>query len=245
MIMHSGKCYYNIKNESGEMNMMNYYISELNNILEKTVPKFINEKNFLLIAGSIFLLGVVTKWLVMRNYAKLIRRAENINQTKNATIRQIKIKYDSIMNVSGKMENPILFVQRHINKCKVMHISLNKLGNIINYCSVLIVGISAIVAYQLYDEVPTKIDWITCLFMGCFLGMTLDMINRTMPTAEMKMELVYVVSDSLVNGEDRVRKELLWILLIMKILRCRRRLRRNWKRSRFLIRLLGNFCNKV
>ena len=82
--------------------MMNYYISELNNILEKTVPKFINEKNFLLIAGSIFLLGVVTKWLVMRNYAKLIRRAENINHTKNATIRQIKIKYDSIMNVSGK-----------------------------------------------------------------------------------------------------------------------------------------------
>ena len=110
------------------------------------------------------------------------------------------------MNVSGKMENPILFVQRHINKCKVMHISLNKLGNIINYCSVLIVGISAIVAYQLYDEVPTKMDWITCLFMGCFLGMTLDMINRTMPTAEKKMELVYVVSDSLVNGEDRVRK---------------------------------------
>lgn len=43
--------------------------------------------------------------------------------------------------------------------------------------------------------------------MGCFLGMTLDMINRTMPTAEKKMELVYVVSDSLVNGEDRVRKE--------------------------------------
>lgn len=33
------------------------------------------------------------------------------------------------------------------------------------------------------------------------------MINRTMPTAEKKMELVYVVSDSLVNGEDRVRKE--------------------------------------
>ena len=28
-----------------------------------------------------------------------------------------------------------------------------------------------------------------------------------MPTAEKKMELVYVVSDSLVNGEDRVRKE--------------------------------------
>lgn len=43
--------------------------------------------------------------------------------------------------------------------------------------------------------------------MGCFLGITLDMINRTMPTAEKKMELVYVVSDSLVNGEDRVRKE--------------------------------------
>ena len=90
--------------------MMNYYISELNNILEKTVPKFINEKNFLLIAGSIFLLGVVTKWLVMRNYAKLIRRAENINHTKNVTIRQIKIKYDAPSRYS-----PVILLQVLVN----------------------------------------------------------------------------------------------------------------------------------
>ena len=96
--------------ESGGVKMLNYYISEFKNWWNMTMPAIINEDSFLLIAGSLFLLGIVTKWIVMRNYGRLIRKAENINQTRNATIRQIKTKYDSIKQVNGKVENPRLFV---------------------------------------------------------------------------------------------------------------------------------------
>ena len=53
--------------------MFDYYISQLENWAETTIPKIVNQENFLLIVGSFFALGVVTKWLVLHNYNKLIR----------------------------------------------------------------------------------------------------------------------------------------------------------------------------
>ena len=50
--------------------MFDYYISQLENWAETTIPKIVNQENFLLIVGSFFALGVVTKWLVLQNYNK-------------------------------------------------------------------------------------------------------------------------------------------------------------------------------
>lgn len=183
--------------------MLNYYISELKNWWNITVPTMINEENFLLIVGGLFLLGVVTKWAVIRNYGKLIRKAENINNTKNNTIRQIKTKYDSIMQINGKVENPILFVRRNINKCKIFRISVNKVNNFINWCALFIMAAAAIVSFQLYQGAPTKMDWISYLVLGCFLGVALEMVNRMMPANEKKIELSYVLVDVLVNGAHK------------------------------------------
>lgn len=183
--------------------MLNYYISELKNWLDTTVPTLINEKNFLLIVGSLFLFGVVTRWAVMRNYGRLIRKAENINHTKNYTIRQIKTKYDSIKQVNGTVENPMLFVKRNINRCRIMHISMNKVNNIINWCALLIMGAAAILSFRMYQVSPMKTDWISYLVLGCFLAVALEMVNRMMPTGERKQELSYVLVDVLVNGTHK------------------------------------------
>lgn len=183
--------------------MLNYYISEFKNWWNMTMPAIINEDSFLLIAGSLFLLGIVTKWIVMRNYGRLIRKAENINQTRNATIRQIKTKYDSIKQVNGKVENPRLFVQRNINKCKIMHISVNKINNIINWCSLFIMGVAATVSFQLYRASPSKMDWVSYLVLGTFLGVALEMVNKMMPATEKKTELLYVLADVLENGTHK------------------------------------------
>lgn len=180
--------------------MLNDYISELKNWWNVTMPVIINEKNFLLIVGSLFLLGVVTKWMVMKNYGRLIRKAENINNTRNYTIRQIKTKFDSMKQVNGTVENPQLFVQRNINKCRILHISVNKVNNMINWCSLLIMGVAAILSFQLYRASPTKMDWVSYLVVGCFMGVALEMVNRMMPAAEKKEELSYVLVDALVNG---------------------------------------------
>lgn len=198
--MHAAEvCDTKIERDGG-MKMLNYYISEFKTWLDITIPVIINEKNFLLIVGSLFLLGVVTKWIVMRNYGRLIRKAENINHTKNYTIRQIKTKYDSIRQVNGTVENPMLFVNRNLNKCRILHIPVNKLNNIINWCALLIMVVAAVLSFRLFNTSPTEINWIRYLVLGCFLAVALEMVNRMMPTGEKKMELSYVLVDVLVHG---------------------------------------------
>lgn len=190
--------------------MFKYYISEMKTWLDKTIPTNINDENFLWLIGSLFLLGIVTKWLVMKNYGKLIRKAENMEHTKNVTLRQIKNKYDSIKEINGNVANPMLFVQRHLNKCKIMHISMNKLDNIINWCIIAIVVVTGVVGIEFFMNKKDEAMTITCVFIGCFFAFALEMINKSTRVSEKKMELTYVIVDFLSNNhqirQDRQRE---------------------------------------
>lgn len=180
--------------------MFKYYITEFKNWLDNTIPAVIDEKNFLWLMGSLFLLGVVTKWLVLHNYGKLIRRAENMQHTKSAAIRQIKNKYESMKQVNGTVANPMLFVQRHLNRCKIGYISLNKVNNIINYCVILIIGLSGIIGLELYINDGQKTIAMSYILIGWFFGFTLEMIDRSVKVDDRKMELTYIIADYLTNG---------------------------------------------
>lgn len=180
--------------------MLNDYITELKKWLDQVVPAIVDEKNFLYLMGGLFLLGVVSKWVVLHNYGRLIKRAEDMQHTKSGTIRQIKNKYESILQVNGVVENPMLFVQRHLNKCKVGYISLNKLNNIINYCVIITIGISGIIGLELYMNGSGKTTAMSYILVGCFFGFTLEMIDRSVKVHEKKMELTYIIVDYLANG---------------------------------------------
>lgn len=180
--------------------MFKYYITEFKNWLDSVIPAVIDEKNFLYIMGGLFLLGIVTKWIVLHSYGKLIRRAENMQNTKNATIRQIKNKYESMKQVNGTVANPMLFVQRHLNKCKAGYISLNKLNNIINYCVILIIGLSGVIGLELYANGSGKTTAMSYILVGCFFGFALEMVDRSIRVDEKKMELTYIIADYLTNS---------------------------------------------
>lgn len=186
--------------------MIQNYISNISSWLKETLPAVINEKNFLWIIGSLFLLGIVTKWVVVANYGRLIRKAENMTHPKNKTLRQIKMKFDGIKNVNGAVANPMLLVKRHLNRCKVGIISLNKMNNIINWCVIAIIGVTGIHGWQLF--VNGKKDMAAAyVFIGWFLGFSLEIISRSTRVNEMKTELSYVIVDYLenspVSSEDR------------------------------------------
>ena len=98
--------------------MADYTFIEMKEWFYNNAPKIINEKYFLYVMGSIFLLGIFTKWLAAFGYGRMIRKAEHMSNPKNATLRQIKTKYDSLRQVNHNMENPIGFVQKSLNKAK-------------------------------------------------------------------------------------------------------------------------------
>ena len=101
-----------------------------------------------------------------------------MSNPKNATLRQIKMKYDSIKEINGHVANPMIFAARSLNKCKLGIFSLNKLNNIINVCIILSVTLAVGTGFGIYLTGKSKIEAIVYVLIGYFFGMVLDMINR-------------------------------------------------------------------
>ena len=55
--------------------MADYTFIEMKEWFYNNAPKIINEKYFLYVMGSIFLLGIFTKWLAAFGYGRMIRKA--------------------------------------------------------------------------------------------------------------------------------------------------------------------------
>ena len=180
--------------------MLEVYITKLEKGLAGVAPMVMDKENFLLIIGSLFLLGVVTKWIVWRHYGKLIRRAENMKHTKNATIRQIKNKYEGIRQVNGELPNTLLFVKHHINKSKLFYIPVKKIDNVIRYCVILIMGFTAMAGWYLYNNPSQKNVALTYVLTGIFVALSLEMTDRIVNVEDRKSELAYSVADNLENS---------------------------------------------
>ena len=129
-----------------------------------------------------------------------------MQQPKSAAIRQIKNKYESLRQINGAVENPMLFVQRNLNKCKAGYISLNRLYNIINYCVIMIIGISGIIGLELYTNGSGKTTAMSYILVGCFFGFALEMVNRSIKVNERKMELAYIIADYFTNMQKQHEK---------------------------------------
>ncbi len=180
--------------------MLKNYIDELNKWFQWLVNIIVQEEYFLYIMGSIFLLGIVTKWIVLRNYVKLIRKAENMTNPKNVTLRQIKMKFEGIKQVDGYVANPMLLVKRHLNKCRVGVISLVRLNVVINWCSIVALLIGSAIGANLYYVTQEKNVAIYYIFIGAFVAYALEIIDRNSKVKDKEMELAYTIVDFLENG---------------------------------------------
>lgn len=189
---------------------MKYYIMDFYNWLKQAIPENINEKNFLWIIGSLFLLGIVTKLITSMTIDGLIRKTDRFALSKNKVMRQIKMKYEGLKQVSGRVESPILLVHRHLNKARIGIISINKMNNIINICVFAIIGVTAFVGWRIYLSGQMS-QAAVIIFSGWFVGFSLDMINRMVRIEDKKRELVYAIVDCLENGprgiQDRAISE--------------------------------------
>lgn len=168
--------------------------------LDQTIPAIVNVKYFLCVLGSIFFVGIVTKWIVVVNYDRLIRKAENMTNPKNATLRQIKMKFEGVKQVNGSVANPMLFVRRHLNRCKAGIFSLNRLDNVIRWCIMLSIGLAGALGLELYVTGSGKTTAMAYIMTGCFFGFALEMIDRCTHVKERQTELAYVIVDFLENN---------------------------------------------
>ena len=165
--------------------MADYTFIEMKEWFYNNAPKIINEKYFLYVMGSIFLLGIFTKWLAAFGYGRMIRKAEHMSRR----------------SASASSFVAMIFAARSLNKCKLGIFSLNKLNNIINVCIILSVTLAVGTGFGIYLTGKSKIEAIVYVLIGYFFGMVLDMINRSTKISEKQTELTYILVDYL---EDSV-----------------------------------------
>lgn len=180
--------------------MADYTFIEMKQWFISNIPKIMNEKYFVYFMGSIFLFGLFTKLLAGLGYSRLIKKAENMSKTTNATLKQIKMKYESIKEVNGTLKNPILFAERYVGKCKIGIFSLKGLNNIIKICIVASLTLTVGMGFGMYVGYDSKNQAVSYIVIGFFVGMVLDIIDRCVGVSEKKTELTYAIVDFLENS---------------------------------------------
>lgn len=170
------------------------------NILTQWVNAAFNENRFLYVLGGIFILGVLVKSIVVANYRKLIKGAENANQSESAVLRQIKMRIDSVREVQGIIVEPEALVERQLNRCKILKLSINTMDSLIHWCAVLILVWS--VAGLIVNRSAIN------MFIGIGIALVLEAIDYSFDTDRLRKEFQTIMIDYIVNNGVEKKREL-------------------------------------
>ncbi len=170
------------------------------NILTQWVNAAFNENRFLYVLGGIFILGVLVKSIVVANYRKLIKGAENMNQAESAVLRQIKMRIDSVREVQGIIVEPEALVERQLNRCKILKLSINTMDSLIHWCAVLILVWS--VAGLIVNRSAIN------MFIGIGIALVLEAIDYSFDTDRLRKEFQTIMIDYIVNNGVEKKREL-------------------------------------
>lgn len=169
------------------------------NEISELIKPYLNQKYFLYIMGSIFLLGIVGQWITKAIYDRLIKKAADMVSPKNKMLRQIKMKFENHKAVNGVVANPTLMVERYINRYKFMGISLGGFAKISNVCAVMCLAIGGLTGLVLYEMNYDDSTAVFCVCVGMFLAFALDIYSRSVRIDIKEGELVCIITDFLEN----------------------------------------------
>ena len=157
-----------------------------------------NEKYFLVVLGSIFLLGFVAKGMVVVHYRKLMRNVETMNRTENSILRQIKMRIESIKEVSGQIMNPDILIERQLNREKLWRIPVNTMDQLIHWCATLILLWS--VFGLIFNRSAIN------MFIGIGFALVLEAADFSFGTDRLREEMKIILADYLVNSSGEKKR---------------------------------------
>jgi len=175
---------------------------DINVLIEKglhIINPYLNEKYFLYLMGSIFLLGIVGQTLTGSIYGRLIKKAKNMLTTENKTLKKIKIKYENYAALNGTVTNSEIMVRQYINRHKIIGIPLRDIKKISDNCALLAITVSAIVSIMSYVKGYENMTIISYGFVGCFVAYALGIYEKSQGVETKFDELICMITDFLEN----------------------------------------------
>jgi len=174
-------------------------INRIMNNIEKIIKPYIKEEYFLLLMGSIFLLGIVGIWITKAIYVRLNAKAQNMVTSENKLLKKIKTKYENYAAVNGTVTNSAIMVEKYINQYKVLGLKFADICKVSGKCAVLALMASGIMAFYLYNVGYEKSSIINYLIVGMYVGVVLDIYQRSQQLDQLKNELLCTITDFLEN----------------------------------------------
>ena len=160
---------------------------------------YFNERYFLYVMGSIFLLGIVGGSITRSIYRGLTREAMKINNSNVKVMKQIKMKYEQFILINGSMMNTYRMVERYIRNYKVGKIRIAAWKNIVNASELMLLIVSGMMAGVVYIANHNIQKTILISLIGSFLALSLFMYERVIKVEEAEEDLVCHITDYLDN----------------------------------------------
>lgn len=157
----------------------------------------VSEKDFLYIIGSLFLLGLVGKWIAVSGFGRLMKHAYDMRYPKSAVLRRIKNKYEGLIQVNGYVSNPMTLIHSNLNKCSFMGIKLRKWDAFASFCAMAIVAFSGFMGYELVGTKNTHDLALAYVISGCVAGLILDKITSSVRIQDKRMDVAYAIVENL------------------------------------------------
>lgn len=119
---------------------------------------FIESGAFVYVLAAVAAVGMITKLLSAVRYSRLEHHTEDVGLTQDTYIRLWKNKFENAYRINKGMNDPELFVERCINQCKLLGLSLgrwDRLNRIL--CSVCLALGAAAVTIEVRGGVETNL----------------------------------------------------------------------------------------
>lgn len=84
------------------------------------------------IIGVIFVIGAFCKVVIGTSLSNIIKESENMNNTRQTLLKQIKLKYESCHRLNLRINNVSAFINKYIYKHKIIGVSIKRLNSIAN-----------------------------------------------------------------------------------------------------------------
>lgn len=160
---------------------------------------FIESGKFIYVLAALAGVGIITKLVSAIRCARLERQARDVAAARDSYIRLWKNKFENAYRINKGMNDPDLFVERCMNQCKVLGISLNRWDRLNRtLCSLcLVLGIGA-AALEISGGVETALALNHFLAALCASGLMV-FVEFACETGEKRQRVELNLEDYFVN----------------------------------------------
>lgn len=161
---------------------------------------FIESGTFIYVLAALAAVGIVAKFAAALRYSKLERQAEDVPAAKDTYIKLWKNRFENTYKINKGMCESDIFVERCLNQCKLLKLSLNGLDRLNRVLCSLCLILGAVAA-----TMEVRAGFLTGLILNHFLTSVcicavMVFVEFACDTGEKRQRIALNLEDYFVNS---------------------------------------------